>query len=248
MIKDKLEGILRENLLNRSFGDNIGQNVLVIGPTGTGKTAQVKKWCDEHKDDINVYHFLANTRPHMMKMDTEDGTIKCLFCQNEINAFNKENTILVIDHFDLTDNEVRNELMSLIKERTISAPYVSEEKITVDKFWYVIAIAYPDSHFGYDQLSKEDKYAFDYIVKSKEFVSYAKTEEEFIEDVAKDIFSEFDDEDIAYFKTSPEYEHFGIGMYIRNEYLWGKKVPSLKQPDDLSPLIYDRLIEIVKNS
>lgn len=243
---DKLDFALQENVINSSFNDEPGQNVLIIGPTGTGKTAQVKQWCKEHSDDVDYYKILANTHPHMSELEVDGGKIRCLFGKNEIDNFNKENKILIIDHFDLTDNEVRKELMSLVKNREITSPYLGGKKIKLDKFWYIIAIAYPEGHFGYDALSKEDIGAFDFVFESVEFSSNAQTEDEYIEDVVKDIISKLDEEDKKYYIDNPEYDHMFIGTWIRNEYIWNKDVPSEKHPDDLSAIIFDKFINKLK--
>ena len=172
---DKLEYAYQENEINMHFNDEPGQNVLIIGPPGTGKTAQVDKWCKDNSFKVDYYKILANTTPHMHEIDVGGEKIRCLFGANEIENFNKENKILIIEHFDLTDNEVREELMSLVRDRVISSPYLGQEKIKLDKFWYIIAIAYPEGHFGYDALSKEDVAAFDFVFNSVEFSSNAQS-------------------------------------------------------------------------
>lgn len=247
MLLEKLDFALHENEINRAFNDEPGLNVLIIGPTGTGKTAQVKQWCKNHADEIEIYKILANTHPHMYELDVDGGKIRCLFGKNEIDNFNKENKILIIEHFDLTDNEVREELMSLVRDRVVTSPALNGGKIKLDKFWYIIAIAYPEGHFGYDALSKEDIAAFDFVFNSIEFSSNAETEEEYINDVVEDIISKLDDEDKEYYLNNQEYDHFDIGTWIRNEYLWNRMIPSDKHPDDLSQDIFNKFIDVLKN-
>lgn len=246
MLVDKLNGLYKENILNTNINGELGLNGLIIGPVGSGKTASVDEWCSTLDKDVHIYDIFANTRPHMYEYDFGDEKRKILFGANEVEAFNKENTILVIDHFDLTDNEVRKELFSLINDREISSPYKDQKKIKVDKFWYAIAVAYPESHFGYDALSKQDKASFDYVFNSVEFYSNASTEEEYIEDVVNDIIRQLDDEDKEYYLHNPEYDHMFVGSWIRNEYLWNKRVPSDKDEDELSEVIFKRMIEKIK--
>lgn len=224
MLIDKLNSLLNENYLNTNINGELGLNGLVIGPTGCGKTAIINEWCKTLDEDINVYHIAANTKPHMHEIDFDGEKRKVLFGANEIEKFNKENTILIIDYFDLTDNEVRKELLSLIQDREITSPYKYSKKIKVDKFWYAIAIAYPEAHFGFDALSKQDKACFNFVFNAAEFYSNADTEEEHIEDVVNDIIKQLDDEDKEYYLHNPEYDHMFIGTWIRNEYLWGKSV------------------------
>ncbi len=247
MLIEKLDYVLNENAFTRSFGlsleDAPMQNVLIIGPSGSGKTAQIKQWVDSHQNEIDVYYIDASIRPHMQEINLENGKRKLLFGANEVEKFNVENKILIIDHFDLTDDEVRNELISLVRNREIISPYPDTTKIKVDKFWYIIATSYPESHFGYNQLTSEDKNSFEQIFRSIEFESTAKTEESYIDDVVNDIIEQLDEETKQYYASGPEYDHIGFGTSIRNEYLWNRNIPSDKHPDDLSEIIYKKLIE-----
>ena len=112
--------------------------------------------------------------------------------------------------------------MSLIKNREISSPISGEEKIKVDKFWFIVAIAHPESYSWRDSLSKEDMSTFDFAFKSVDFSSYAQTEEEYVNDVVVDILSQIDEEDKKYYLNNPEYDHLGFGTWVRNEYLWNR--------------------------
>lgn len=246
MLIDKLDFVLNENRINSGFGER-GQNVLIIGPTGSGKTAQLKQWINNHKDEFVCYTIHANEHPHLSELKLHKGTIRSLLGINEIKNINVKDKILIIDHFDLTDREVRNELLSLVRDRTIRGPYLDGRSVKLDKFWYIIAIAYPESHFGYEQLSDDDINAFDFVFSSIEFTSNAKTEDEYIEDVVNDIFGKLDDEGKKNMLNA-QYSHLGIGMAIRNEYLWNRDIPSDKDIDDLSFIIFNSLKGKIKNN
>ena len=80
----------------------------------------------------------------------------------------------------------------------------------------------------------------------------AESLEEFIDLVAKDCIEEMEDEDKSIILENPDpvYHHFGLGMYIRNRYLWKRDRSKDKdfrmgmyRPDELSPMITERIIQ-----
>lgn len=75
------------------------------------------------------------------------------------------------------------------------------------------------------------------------------TVKEFISHVVDDIIENLDDDGKQYWIDNPEYDHFGRGMWIRNKYLWGKKLPGpYCHPDDLSVDIFKKVIETLKGN
>ena len=74
------------------------------------------------------------------------------------------------------------------------------------------------------------------------------SKEEFVEYVANDCITHMSIEAKQYFKDNPDasMHHFGYGMYIRNQYLYGKDLPYLGcQEDDLSHSIIEKIISII---
>ena len=75
----------------------------------------------------------------------------------------------------------------------------------------------------------------------------AMDESEFINVVANDIVDDLDDEAKQITLEYPEYDHFGRGLWIRNQYLWCQNLPeTYRHPDDLSVDIFTRVIEILE--
>ena len=69
---------------------------------------------------------------------------------------------------------------------------------------------------------------------------------EFIESVAKDVIMGLKEEDKEYMRNNPDPSmyHFTLGMYIRNKYIHGKKLPFMVlQADDLSGEIIRLIIK-----
>jgi len=75
-------------------------------------------------------------------------------------------------------------------------------------------------------------------------------QQQFIETSAEDLIRNLSEEDKAALLQSPEYtdHHFGLGMYIRNHYIYTD--PDLRLPaimaDGLSRKIFDQAILILK--
>ena len=74
------------------------------------------------------------------------------------------------------------------------------------------------------------------------------TEKEFINHIVNDIIENLDDEGKQNWIDNPEYDHFGRGMWIRNEYLWGQNLPFIFELDDMSEVIFNKVIEALKEN
>lgn len=75
------------------------------------------------------------------------------------------------------------------------------------------------------------------------------TEEDFIVQTAQDVFDGLTPGDKKYLRQHPETweHHFGLGLYIRNKYIHGKKLEFFcPNPDGLSSKIVARVILLVQ--
>lgn len=80
-------------------------------------------------------------------------------------------------------------------------------------------------------------------------VRFTRRDDEFVEYVARDVLSKLSAENKQYLKeySDPIEHHFGLGLFIRNKYIHGKKLGFFVfRPDSLSTTIIDRLIEILQ--
>ena len=73
--------------------------------------------------------------------------------------------------------------------------------------------------------------------------------EDMVDEIVEDIVNtKLTDENKKEWLKYPEYDHFGRGMWIRNEYLWGRVLPLYcVQPDDISELVFNKVIECLNN-
>lgn len=77
----------------------------------------------------------------------------------------------------------------------------------------------------------------------------ANRESEFVEYVAQDVLLQLSDEDKDFLLEHPDPidYHFGLGLYIRNNYIHGKKLGFFVfRPDSLSTTIVGRVIEMLQ--
>ncbi len=77
----------------------------------------------------------------------------------------------------------------------------------------------------------------------------ANRESEFVEYVSQDVLLQLSDEDKDFLLEHPDPidHHFGLGLYIRNNYIHGKKLGFfIFRPDSLSTTIVGRVIEMLQ--
>ncbi len=164
-VKEELDRILLDS-------SDEYQSVLVSKPataTFWAKT-HVGKWLNKHKD-LDYVDFLANCHPSVVKnvlnlSDTKNSKLsEFYFCDNEIDYF-KDSPILVIEHFDLTDDDARKHLIRLVKNREVVSGS-NGEIVHLDNLKMIIATVFElgGSHFGYPPLSSEDISAFKNIIE-----------------------------------------------------------------------------------
>ncbi len=153
-------------------------SAVVIGHTGIGKTAVIKKWLK--KIESPSYIFDANTRPHQISKITspDGGTVPiagCYFTNDEIEYIDRPGMILFIDMCDLTDHAARLHILRLVRERIVTLFDGSEKKL--ENIAMIIATAFPESHFGYDMLSEQECEIFGHVIRvGTSFVEWCEYE------------------------------------------------------------------------
>ena len=71
-----------------------------------------------------------------------------------------------------------------------------------------------------------------------------KEVDDIINMLADEIINNLDDNIRQELKKKSEYNHFGFGLYIRNNYIYNnEKIKYRFEADDLSSMIYDKIIE-----
>ncbi len=83
----------------------------------------------------------------------------------------------------------------------------------------------------------------------KEFYENYEEIEKLVDKLADDIINNLDKKMIKKLKRRPKYDHFGFGLYIRNNYIYNnEQIKYMIEADDLSSEIYDRIIEKLSNN
>ena len=166
---DKVNKIFDEALLEMKEGRKT-RSILIVGRPGCGKSAVIDSWVQHHKSDINPMYLLANTRCREYTfIQGSDGSKTQLdrpiyFSSDELDSYNNRDSLIIIDHFDLTYQSARNHLLDLV-ENSIAVGDTDGNEMVLDNRGIIIATAYPDSHLGYDALSEEDKSVFDVVIE-----------------------------------------------------------------------------------
>ena len=84
--------------------------------------------------------------------------------------------------------------------------------------------------------------------KKDALIDFLENEEKYVDEIAAKCLSEMTEEDKQVFREHPNpYEHhFGYGMYIRNQYLYGNElsVPAIIA-DNLSSRILEKIIDTI---
>ena len=149
------------------------QSVLVSKLATSIDGTCVGKWLSKHKEFEHIT-FLVNCHPSVIKNVLNDGIVEnskygeFYFCDNELDYF-KDVPILVIDHFDLTDDDARKNLIRLVKNREVISGS-NGEIAHLDNLKMIVATSFEigGTHFGYSLLSDEDINAFGDIIETKQ--------------------------------------------------------------------------------
>lgn len=164
IIVPELDKVYEDNKKARGNDSCAFKNILFIEPVDYNTGRVIDQWLDDH-NDISPYFFLANTNPHIQKLIINDGFFEQLFGKNELDNIDRKECVLVIEHFDMTDLKVRDHMKKLIEYRTANDISVEGGIRKLDELWYIIAIAYPEGHFGYEALNDSDISVFDTVVR-----------------------------------------------------------------------------------
>lgn len=82
-----------------------------------------------------------------------------------------------------------------------------------------------------------------YIIEKQVYYPY-KEINDLGNEITNDVIKNLDEEIINDLKTNPEYNHFGFGLYIRNNYVYNNdKIKYRIEPDDFSKKIYNKILE-----
>ena len=85
------------------------------------------------------------------------------------------------------------------------------------------------------------------FVEEKEVLYPYEEIDKIVNDIAEKVIAQLSKKELNYLKQNDEYEHFGFGLYIRNNYIY--KNENLKyrvEPDDFGYKIFERVIEKIK--
>lgn len=131
-IKSVLDSALKFNRDKKAQGKEEVQNILLIGETGSGKTAIVDEWLKEN--NLNSYKIFSQWELCARLLEA-DG----------FESLNRPNTVLFLDMFDHAPKEARERVLEIVKTHAVSDPKSQGKKKKVGNFLFTIATSNPDS-------------------------------------------------------------------------------------------------------
>lgn len=147
---------------NSSCKDGDCKNVLIIERPEYGAHNVVEQWLTQNK--VEAVHYRAETNPDIMRMRCGNMTSEFLFASNELDRFDQEGKVLIIENYDMTGHEARKHLNLLVIDRLAKDPSMAWGR-KLEKLWYIIATAYTEGRYGYDPLSEETMDCFNFVIR-----------------------------------------------------------------------------------
>ena len=142
-IKETLDQTLRR-ALDREFVREFAKNATVFGEldeepiniafsgmTGTGKTAIIREWAEEHSGEVNFVMFASA----LLRVAEIDGK-KIIFSDDAVRQMSKPHTVLFFDDYHLLRKDVEEELNRLLDCREVETV---DGTVKLDDVLFVVA-------------------------------------------------------------------------------------------------------------
>lgn len=154
-----LNKTLRVNLRNQRNGDRNFLNILFVGEAGTGKTARIKSWARAH--GINLVTVKAGELD-----DTDTGgviagniehQVAVRLASTEFDQLDKPNSVLFLDEWNRAPSTVRQSLLTLIQDHTVTDPRINGRMRYIPNFLFTVAAINPyDIDYDVQQLDSAE--------------------------------------------------------------------------------------------
>ena len=128
-------------------------NILLYGEPGVGKSQIMNMFANKQKQ-YNLKFFSVNAL-RSQDVEMKNKTYNVLFASKEIDDMEKPNTVLILDHIDLSNEVTRKHLLMLIRDREVVDVRTDGKRKLQNEKLYILASAYPTSHFDYPVLPDE---------------------------------------------------------------------------------------------
>lgn len=165
-IEDSLDRALKVNLRNQRVGIRQFENILFIGPAGSGKTARIEAWAK--KNNINLVKVLASV------MDDTDlggaivpgtgehaGTVHRLASTEFDELGSVPRSVLFLDEWNRANKNVRGTLLTLIQDHVIRDDRLPGKSRYLPNFLFTIAAVNPaNANYNTDELDDAERSRF----------------------------------------------------------------------------------------
>ena len=159
-----LDRMLRKNENEIRLGTYDFQNLLVVGPAGSGKTAKIKNWAAHN--NINLVTVIASAMDEtdlggiLAKDEKDPGTVHKL-SSKEFDTLDSKRSVLFLDEWNRAPKSVRAPLLSLIQEHTVRDDRLPSKKRMLKGFLFTVAAINPaDENYDTDELDDAEKNRF----------------------------------------------------------------------------------------
>lgn len=165
-VERALDRALAKSRLAQRAGGNQFQNVLLIGPAGTGKTSRVQAWADHN--GINLVKVLASTMDDTdlggaIAPDSEQGIVR-RYSSTELDQLEEPNSVLFLDEFNRAPHSVRGTLLTLIQDHEIPDAREKGKVRYLKNFLFTVAAINPASNeYNTDELDDAEKSRFRHV-------------------------------------------------------------------------------------
>lgn len=149
-IEKALDRALKVALKAQDKGRVSGNNILLVGPGGSGKTARVHQWAEEV--GVNLVEVDAKTMDPsdlngiIGRHVDDDGKMKdsaTRLSNNELDELGEPNTVLFLDELNRADVAIRGSLLTLIQNHTVNDNSVKGKKRLLKGMLFTIAAINP---------------------------------------------------------------------------------------------------------
>ena len=145
-IELELDRALRINRRNHRNGNRNFQNILFIGEAGSGKTARINAWA--RANNINLVTVKAGELD-----DTDTGgviagniatQVAVRLASTEFDQLDSTDSVLFLDEWNRAPSTVRQSLLTLIQNHTVTDPRVPGRMRYLKNFLFTVAAINPD--------------------------------------------------------------------------------------------------------
>lgn len=140
-----IDKVLDDALNDYKLGKIQFKNVIFVGDEGIGRSSRIKKWLENHSDEVSSFYFPPTV---VRKIKMENGEVKYGFADSDMEGLTRNGTICICKRLNYYTREQIQPYNEIFTDRTYCIP-TTNKKYDLHKLVLVVATAYPDD-LGYN--------------------------------------------------------------------------------------------------